>query len=268
MSNLISCYFMGGLGNQLFQASHALAQGLKHKRDVVFLPESFTPMQGRKTDNFVNNIFRNLKFVNSFENFDTIESQWEFSEIFPSENNTMFYGYFQSSKNFLGFENEIRDIFLPTEKFVENSLSKFPQLKENKTLSLHIRRGDCFQNLDIHPIAREKYIQKALEKIGDYSHIFIFSDDKNWVKENLHLQNSIFIDQEDYEEIWLMSLCQNNIIVNSTFSWWGSFLNKNKDKKVVAPSIWFGPRGPKNYSDIYEPYWSLVNVKYNNGWLD
>jgi len=75
---------MGGLGNQLFQASHALAQGLKHKRDVVFLPESFTPMQGRKTDNFVNNIFRNLKFVNSFENFDTIESQWEFSEIFPS----------------------------------------------------------------------------------------------------------------------------------------------------------------------------------------
>jgi len=123
-------------------------------------------------------------------------------------------------------------------------------------------------NPDIHPIATEKYIERAVKEIGEYSHVFVFSDDKEWVKENLKFENVTYVEDEDYREMWLMSLCKNNIIVNSTFSWWGSFLNKNPNKKIVAPSIWFGPRGPRNFKDIYEPYWTVLEVKYEDGWLN
>ena len=64
-----------------------------------------------------------------------------------------------------------------------------------------------------------------------------------------------------------MSLCKNHIMVNSTFSWWATFLNTNANKKIVAPSIWFGPRGPQNYKDIYESNWTVLDVKYEDGWL-
>lgn len=268
MSNLISCNLMGGLGNQMFQAAHAIAQGLKLNRDVVFVPHSWTPMQGRQTDNYLNNIFRNLKFVDNIDDFEKVsEGPWEYSDIFAKDHNTVFDGYFQSSKNFLGFDSEIRKIFSPNIEFIIEMSEKYPQIKQSNTLSIHVRRGDCFMNPDIHPIANEKYFERALNEIGEYSHIFVFSDDKNWVKENLKFDSVTYVEDEDYREMWLMSLCKNHIIVNSTFSWWGTFLNPNPFKKIVAPSIWFGPRGPKNYKDIYEPNWKILEVKYENGWL-
>lgn len=269
MSNFISCNLMGGLGNQIFQAAHAIAQGITHNREVVFVPRSWTPMQGRQTENYLNNIFRNLKFVDNIDGFEKVmEGPWEFSEVFVKNHDTVFDGYFQSSKNFLGHDDRIRNIFSPTEEFIIEMMNKHPELNQEKTLSVHIRRGDCFMNPDIHPIATEKYIEKALKEIGEYSHVFVFSDDKDWVKENLKFESVTYVEDEDYREMWLMSLCKNNIIVNSTFSWWGSFLNKNPNKKIVAPSIWFGPRGPRNYSDIYEPYWKVLEVKYEDGWLN
>jgi hypothetical protein len=226
-------------------------------------------MQGRQTKNYVNNIFRNLKFIDEYPNPYHIvnEGSWEYSEINPNEQNTIFDGYFQSSKNFLGFDDEIKKIFSPTEEFVNEMYLKYPELNQENTLSIHIRRGDCFINPDIHPIANENYVNMALNEIGDYTHVFIFSDDKKWVKENLKFKNVTYIDDEDYKEMWLMSLCKNHIMVNSTFSWWATFLNKNPNKKIVAPSIWFGPRGPKNYKDIYESNWIILNVKYEDGWL-
>ena len=119
MSNLISCNLMGGLGNQLFQAAHAIAQGKKHNREVVFVPKSWTPMQGRQTENYLNNILKNLKFVNNLENFQKVgEGPWEYSEVSPIDEDTVFDGYFQSHKNFLGYDKEIQKVFSPTELFL------------------------------------------------------------------------------------------------------------------------------------------------------
>lgn len=268
MNTLISCNLMGGLGNQLFQAANAISQGINHNREVVFVPRSWTPMQGRQTENYLNNIFRNMKFVDNIDDFEKVyEGPWEYTETYVKEHNTVFDGYFQSSKNFLGFDDEIRKIFSPTKEFIEEMYEKHPELSKENTLSIHIRRGDCFMNPDIHPIANEKYVERAVHEIGDYSHVFIFSDDKRWVKENIKFENVTYVDDVDYKEMWLMSLCKNHIIVNSTFSWWGAFLNPNTNKKIIAPSIWFGPRGPQNYKDIYESNWKVLEVKYENGWL-
>ena len=269
MSKLISCDLMGGLGNQLFQSAHALAQGWKYNRDVVFLPKSYTPGQGRDAGNYVDNVFRNLTFVNTLDYFDTVrETSFGYNKVTPTIGNTKFYGYFQSTKNWYGYEDKIRDTFQPTEEFVESMKSKYPQLNENNTLSLHVRRSEYLQYPHIHPTITKEYIEEALEIIGDYSTVFVFSDDHNWVKENLNFPSVVFVNENsDYDELWLMSLCKNHIISNSTFSWWGVFLNKNLNKKIVAPSVWFGPSGPKDYQDIYESYWNVVDVDYVEGSL-
>jgi hypothetical protein len=260
---------MGGIGNQLFQAAHAIAQGKKYNREVVFVPKSWTPMQGRQTEAYLKNIFRNLKFVDNIEHFQKVgEGPWEYSEVSPIDGDTVFDGYFQSGKNFLNYDKEIQELFSPTKSFINEILIKYPELGNKNTLSIHVRKGDYLENPDIHPSVSVSYILKSLELVGDYSHIFIFSDDKEWVKNNIVLNNVTYVNEdEDYKELWMMSLCSNNIICNSTFSWWGSFLNKNSNKKIIAPSLWFGPRGPRNHQDIFQSYWTIINVEYKNGEL-
>jgi len=72
---------------------------------------------------------------------------------------------------------------------------------------------------------------------------------------------------EDYEELWTMSLCKNNIMSNSSFSWWGVYLSDFDNKQVMCPYPWFGPSGEKKFDDIYEKNWKKVNLRYENGLL-
>jgi hypothetical protein len=264
--NLISAKLIGGLGNQLFAAANAIAQGLKHNRKVVFLPQSHTPGQGNGAENYLNNVFRNLKFVDSLENFKIKqENSFNYSGVNPHQTNTIFTGYYQSTKNWFGFENEIRNIFLPPKDLVDFFHKKYPELGQENTLSLHVRRSEYLVYPRIHPTISKEYINKALEIIGNYSSVFVFSDDHDWVNQHLNLKNKILVNEQyDWQELYLMGLCKNHIMSNSTFSWWGTFLNENKNKKIIVPSVWFGPDGP-NGSDIYEDYWSLIPCKWIDG---
>jgi hypothetical protein len=275
MSNLISCNLMGGLGNQLFEAAHTLSQGWKHNREVVFIPRSWTPGQGRGAENYINNVFRNLKFVDNLEGFTRVtEGPFEYSEVNPVEENTVFDGYFQSTKNWFGFDDQIREIFQPSQEVIDELRSKYPQLNQPKTLSIHVRRGEYLQFPEIHPTISVEYIQEALKIIGEYSTVFLFTEDesrwpgsRDFVMNNFSFPNVVFPNEDqDWKELYLMGLCENHIISNSTFSWWATFLNKNKNKKIVCPSRWFGPRGPKA-DDIYESYWNLVDVEWKDGLL-
>lgn len=266
MNNIITANLMGGLGNQLFQVSHALSQGWKYDREVVFTPYSWTPGQGRGTENYVKNVFRNLKFFDKIEKTTTVnEGQFEFSKTIPVEGNTTFQGYFQSSKNWYGFDQKVKEMFQPPTQAVEDFLIKYPQLLQKNTLSIHVRRSEYLQLPEIHPTISIEYIEEALKVIGEYSTVFVFSDDHDFVKENLKFPSVIFVtEDEDYKELWLMGLCHNHIMSNSTFSWWGSFLNIKSNKKIVAPSRWFGPRGPEA-KDVYEPYWNIIPCEWIEG---
>jgi hypothetical protein len=272
MNNIISTAFlMGGLGNQMFQIAHAYSQGNKNNLLSVFLPHAFTPMgKAKQPTHYINNIFRNIKFVNNVENKKTVyEQNFNNPDLkFNWDSNIEFYGYFQSSKNFLGYNDKIINLFLPTDEFKEKIFKKYPNLLKENTTSIHIRRGDYLTISNILPVIDISYINHCMSLLPETETFFVFSDDIEWAKNNILLDKVIFVDNnDDYEDLWMISLCKNNIMSNSSFSWWGSFLNTNKDKKVLVPNIWFGPEGEKEYDNIYENEWKKINVEYLNGQL-
>lgn len=260
---------MGGLGNQMFQISKAIAEGLKNDLPVFFRTSSFIPMEGNQPINYIGNVFRNLNFDDSkITTFRISEKTWDYYETNNTyDRPTEFYGYFQSSKNFLEYRNEIRDLFLPTEEFKNKLKSLYPNIFNPNSVSIHVRRGDYLGISEILPVLDKTYFDFCVKNFKN-SDIFIFSNDKEWVKSNLNYSNSTVVEGlEDYEELWAISLCNHNIMSNSSFSWWGSYLNTNVDKKVFVPSIWFGPNGEKEYQGIFEGDWVKINVKYINGLL-
>ena len=265
----ITSYLMGGLGNQMFQISKAVTEGLKNNIPVFFRTNAFIPMEGNQPTNYTENIFKKLSFDNSkIPTFRLNEKTWEYYENnFLYTQPTEFYGYFQSSKNFLQYKDEIRDLFLPTEKFKNKIKLLYPKIFNKNSVSIHVRRGDYLSISEVLPVLDKSYFDFCIENFKGCD-IFIFSNDKEWVKGNLNYDNSIVIEGlEDYEELWAMSLCNHNIMSNSSFSWWGSYLNINYNKKVFVPSVWFGPKGEKDYHSIYENDWKKIKVKYENNKL-
>lgn len=159
-------------------------------------------------------------------------------------------GYWQSEKYFA----EYRDILLKKftlKKNMHNETQNYrKQIASSDSVSLHIRRGDYVENSEtnsFHGTCSVDYYRGAVEKIGEKipnSHFFIFSDDLGWAIENLFfIENKTFVELPesvpDHEEMYLMSRCEHNIVANSSFSWWGAWLNSNSDKIVIAPKRWF-----------------------------
>jgi hypothetical protein len=151
------------------------------------------------------------------------------------------------------------------DKILQESKDKINSIKNtNKTISIHVRRGDYLlpQNSFYTQLGFEYYL-KALDQISNVSdhQVLIFSNDIDWCKNNLHkLHNNItYIDgNSDYIDLCLMSLCDHNIIANSSFSWWGAYLNKNPNKIIVCP---------KNYLQNHELSHIINEKYYPSSWI-
>jgi hypothetical protein len=139
------------------------------------------------------------------------------------------------------------------------------KISQSKSVSIHIRRTDYVSNPNtrrFHGICDMDYYYKAVKMIAGKVHssnFFLFSDDINWVKENFRIKYpTIFVDHigSDAEELLLMSLCKHNIIANSSFSWWGAWLNRNLSKIVIAPKKWF--KVNVNERDIVPQEWIRI----------
>ncbi len=159
-------------------------------------------------------------------------------------------GYFQSENYFIENENTIREDFTFKKDISDENLYLLKLIKKHESISIHIRRGDYISNKSTnktHGVCSLEYYKKAVEYISEKVHnpfFFIFSDDVEWVTKNLKIpyQNKIVtanIKTNNYNDMRLMSGCKHNIIANSSFSWWGAWLNKNPDKIVIAPKKWF-----------------------------
>lgn len=257
---MISSHLQGGLGNQMFQVAAAFSQAIDLDTECYFCANShYLPLQGSKAQTYVGNVFRNFDFIEDpyyykfLEKFH--ESEFSWTQI-PKINNLLLIGYYQSYKYFIGNKDKIRNAFSEPEK-VSNFIEQKYQINFDDCISLHVRRGDFLKFPEIHPSQSVTYYENALNLLDtENKKLLVFSDDLDWCKENINLKLSThYISEKDYVEMYLMSRCRQNIIANSSFSWWSAFLNKNNNKKVIYPEKWFGPAGPKKLEDLIPKEW-------------
>jgi hypothetical protein len=261
---MVTSYLQGGLGNQMFQITAAYNLAKEHNDKAEFnFNESHTPHQGNNVIKYKNTIFK------EFNHNDKIKIENKFSqnghkyEIIPYSKNLELIGFYQSEKFFLKSKKDITDKLLcglHSEKDKVKMVSNFIEnLRPHKLVSVHIRLGDYLKFTHVHPPCTLDYYNKALfllkEKIGDFTPIFL-SDDKQWCIKNFNGLVSPFTDE--VEDMLLMSKCDHNIIANSSFSWWGAYLNTNPNKIVIGPKKWFGANGPQDQEDTIPKKWIKI----------
>lgn len=261
----------GGIGNQLFQ--YAFGEYVRDKFNVDIYYDICSFGNSDKLRNLelksltkeglpiarvskffhsrykgiVGKILKCFYMINPKHVFVT-EDKWEKlkHESFSFNKDYYFQGYWQDA-NFASFllKNDILSIDLKTLPVELSCVYNEICFTEN-SVSLHVRRGDYFdkKNVGIYGVCTKSYFERALNSIDKNisKKVFVFSDDIKWVMENILLpKNTILVPNYDVPQFWyiyLMSLCKYNILSNSTFSWWGAYLNKNHDKKVIGPSKW------------------------------
>ena len=159
-------------------------------------------------------------------------------------------GYFQSFKYFELIADQIRNELSPVTDYGKLDLEVKSKIESVESVSIHVRRGDYVTSkasmktlgvcdLDYY----DRAINEIVRRLGD-PHFFIFSDDPEWSKENLKVPGSVtYVSHNSgptaFQDIRLMSICNHHIIANSTFSWWGAWLNSSKEKIVITPKKWF-----------------------------
>jgi hypothetical protein len=257
---MITTFLQGGLGNQMFQVAVAYNLAKVNGDEAVFnFNFSSTPPQARPVYKYKNNIFKNFTHKNVIDSVCSFNQSGHAYEIIPYRKDMILNGYFQSEKFFEQTKDDLVDKFLSGLKSKEEMYKKVLDFKDSiksKIVSVHVRRGDYLMYQHIHTLCTLEYYNQAMElikeKIGEFTPIFI-SDDKQWCKDTFGGIVSPFNDE--IEDFMLMTVCDHNIIANSTFSWWGAYLNQNQDKIVIAPQLWFGPGGPQDQQDTIPNNW-------------
>lgn len=257
--------YSGRLGNQMFQYAVLKAISLKKGYECV-LPDHLKIKPDGLFD-FTNNKWveykldlldgfnLNCKIENIHSKNEYVEKGFNFDpNIFNINDNTSIDGYYQSYKYFGEYEKEIKNEYTFKNKILSKCSNIISQYKN--PVSIHIRRTDYIN----HPgywVVDSTYLQNALNYFDDKDYTFlIFSDDIEWCK-NVFPEGVIYIEgNNQFEDLCLMSLCKHNIISNSTFSWWGAWLNSNPYKKVIAPKNWFIPAKP--LTDLYPENWIII----------
>tara|TARA_R110000822_G_scaffold162284_2_gene302677 strand:+ start:2311 stop:3072 length:762 start_codon:yes stop_codon:yes gene_type:complete len=250
---VVTTYLQGGLGNYMFQIAAAHALSLDVGTTTLFNELEATKIH-QPLSFYKDNIFKNVNFTN--ENLELTTHQevgFEYSKL-PLSNNILLSGYFQSEKYFKHRRKETLELFSPTTEQLTYISEKYGGLEN--TCSIHVRRGDYVNQPRNHPLCSEKYYQDAISKMPKDTVFLVFSDDIPFCKQMFNGKSFIFIENElDYIDMYIMSLCTNNIIANSTFSWWGAWLNKAENKVIISPSVWFGLSKQLNTTDIIPKEW-------------
>lgn len=255
----------GRMANQMFLIAAAHALSLSNKTQYVcsnsiqgITPSPLETKKHRAT------IFKNIPFVKNIKpsSLHTDRSDFKFSPIryLPE---MCLSGYYQSEKYFSSHTKEIKSLF-ETPDSIDNIIKKkFSGLvAKNNTCSVHVRRGDYIKYNDYHNNLSKKYYNRCFEQVGLDSHFVFFSDDVAWCKQTFSDVDATFVETGfDVLDFYLMSKMKNNIIANSSFSWWAAWLNENCDKRVIAPKNWFGPKN-QNLStiDLIPNSWEIVDA--------
>jgi len=269
---ILFAQLLGGLGNVLFIVSNLYSLSIDRDMDYCVTNYTQSCTKRKSESRWISTMLKSVKKVQKRPRGVKVryaERGMNHQRIPNSKGKGMeVYGYWQSAKYFNHNKDKIIDLFTEFKKEIQDKLDKLFDCK-TKTISLHIRRGDYLKLQHAHVVQGLDYYEKALERLAkelnyksveemnkEYK-VMVFSDDIKWCKTCdlfKSLKNVKYMARNPpIEDMYLMSMCNHHIIANSTFSWWGSYLNKNEDKKIIAPSMWFNPKymSPEKWQDIY-----------------
>ncbi|CAN5411486.1 alpha-1,2-fucosyltransferase [soil metagenome] len=281
----------GGLGNQMFQyaagKSLAVRLGVPLKLDTSFL-EIKNVDQGYTLRNFELDVFNidatvatktEVSHCRKPLNYNIISKYFSFfskTDIFPESQATYqpefeklhapvyLEGYWQTEKYFLSIASRLKEKdFTPLAEISSRNALLLNEINSCNCVSIHVRRGDYVNNPStnkFHGICSELYYEQAakiINKKTKIDHFYIFSDEPEWAKENIKLSLpatfvSHNIGRESHWDLFLMRNCKHNIIANSSFSWWGAWLNKNPNKIILTPEKWFNDETANNNEIVPE----------------
>jgi len=267
--NYISTNHRGGLGNVMFKLSAVISLALDNNVEYLFSNQFIRNVDSVATKGFPDyrvyytNVLRNIEFIKELPNPYIVyeELGFHYTPIsYQSGTNLLLSGGFQSEKYFKNNKQYIIDLYKPNTEI--SNLIKTNYSDINTYVSIHVRRGDYLKFPNHHPQQTIEYYKEAVEIIGVNKTYIIFSDDIEGCKPLFDfIPNKFFYNSgTDWLDMYIMSMCEHNIICNSTFSWWGAYLNQNPNKKVIAPKKWFGSvYGDWDTSDLIPDEWLIIN---------
>jgi len=292
---MISINLQGGLGNQLFQIFTTIAYAIEHNHKFIFPYTEKLCQRVTYWNNFLSSLkmFTTANLIHRLSNNDINhmetygELDFKYNEIPPRDKSDTFKinGYFQSYKYFEKYQDKIYSL-LRIDKQTESIKNEVSELfNTSTTISMHFRLGD-YKNLQgFHPIMPPVYYRDALTKIIEKGNIsnarvlyFCEAEDNSTVNHTIGMLQSYFDETAcklefvkvndtivDWKQLLIMSCCSHNIIANSSFSWWGAYLNSNPEKIVCYPSLWFGQQmfyfhGYKDTVDLFPPNWNKIQI--------
>ena len=256
---------LGQLGNQMFQ--YAATKGIASKVGASFM----IPNHQEIFDDGIGNRYTILLFdafkLTSATNLGTLQTEKyaqeqtfefvnEFFDLNGSEDFSL-WGFFQTEKYFKHIEDEVREDFSFHDEIVEECSAIMEGF--DNPIALHVRRGDFLHNSGNHPPLGLEYYAEALKNFNDDREVIIFSNDPEWCKEQELFESDRFAVSEggnQFYDLCLMSMCNDFIIANSSFSWWGAWLANRG--KVIAPKKWFGPNLNHDTKDLYCNDWKVL----------
>lgn len=273
---MIISNILGGLGNQMFQYAAGRALALRNMTELrldisgfedydlhqgfelqnlfscpaaIASPGDVRQILGWQSSSIARRVLMRPRFSTLRRRSLVVEPHFDFwTGLFAAPPDCYIYGYWQSEKYFADHSGRIRDDFAFRIPLDERNREIAERMESSNSVSLHVRRGDYANNpktLAVHGLCSLDYYHAAVKFVSeraDSPKFFIFSDDIPWAMENLKLSGE-FIGhnhgEESYKDMQLMSLCRHHIIANSSFSWWGAWLNPEPQKIVIAPAKWF-----------------------------
>ena len=237
-------------------------------------PEDMAPFKKYFRKNFIWQSFRHTGHLVNTINVPALLNRQNISWVFDPnlltwslKANVYLVGYWQTEKYFTSIENIIRNDFLFKDAPDEVNRKMLAEIDSSSSVCIHVRHGDNASPKTLkHGILPLSYYYKAIKdlmKTVKSPHFYVFSDDTQWVKENLRLDfPSTFVshngDEKNYEDLRLMSHCKHHITGNSTFSWWGAWLGKKPRQLVYAPKRYFLQIDPP--LDLYPASWKLIEI--------
>lgn len=264
----------GGIGNQLFQFVFGQFLHYRYRLDVCYDSNSyigvdrlrkgeidFLDFEIRYDNSCTFSRYRGVKnrllryFFQANPRHHFITENNDIPSSYKSGNLYYFQGYWQNYKYYDWIKRNVSSFKIKS-NLIPVELEAYRVLinKCEESVSLHVRRGDYFspENIKVYGVCDKQYYMSAVNKINnilEHAHFFVFTDDPEWVRDNLVLDDHFTLienyDISQFSYIELMSLCKHHIISNSSFSWWGVVLNERKDSIVISPERWTNINSPE-----------------------